>query len=77
MASGWPTAGPYLVGERFSAADLTFAALAARRRSCRRSTACRCPSPTSCPAPMAARVRALREHPAGAFALRMFAEERR
>ncbi len=65
----------YLVGDRFSAADLTFAALAAP---------CVAPPVYGTPLPqpddmhdaMRAAVLRWRAHPAGAFALRMFAEER-
>ena len=66
----------YLVGERFSAADLTFAALAAPLVM-PAEYAVPLPQPGELPAAMGAKVRELREHPAGAFALRMFREERR
>ena len=65
----------YLCGDRFTAADLTFAALSAsvlvppeygvalrNLRFCRRT--------------LAAKVQSFREHPAGAYALRLFREER-
>jgi glutathione S-transferase len=67
---------PYLCGERFGAADLTFAALAAAVVM-PPEYAIPLPQPEELPAPMAATVRELRAHPAGAFALRMFREERR
>ena len=65
----------YLAGDRFSAADLTFAALAAP---------CVAPPVYGTPLPqpadmhdeMRTAVLRWRAHPAGAFALRMFAEER-
>jgi glutathione S-transferase len=65
----------YLAGDRFGAADLTFAALAAP---------CVAPPVYGTPLPqpedmldeMRAAVLRWRAHPAGAFALRMFAEER-
>ena len=65
----------YLVGDRFSAADLAFAALAAP---------CIAPPVYGTPLPqpedmhdeMRVAVLRWRAHPAGAFALRMFAEER-
>jgi len=66
---------PYLCGERFSATDLTFAALAAPL-IVPPDYGVPLPQPDVLPAPMAARVRAWREHPAGAFALRMFRDER-
>jgi glutathione S-transferase len=66
----------FLAGDRFSAADLTFAALSAPLIvPVEYGTAL--PQPDHMPAAMAARVRAWREHPAGRFATRMFAEQRR
>jgi glutathione S-transferase len=67
--------GPFLLGERFSAADLTFAALAA---------AVLVPAEYGSPLPpvealpdaMAREVRRLRHHPAGRFALRLYETER-
>ncbi len=67
---------PYLCGDRFTAADLTFAALAAPMVV---------PPVYGIPLPplevlppdMAAVVRRAREHPAGAYALELFAEHRR
>ena len=47
------------------------------RSCCRRSTARRCHSRTSSRSPSRATSLAFRAHPAGAFALRMFATERR
>jgi glutathione S-transferase len=67
--------GPYLCGERFGAADLTFAALAASVLM-PPEYGVPLPQPQELPAPMAATVEELREHPAGAFALRMYREER-
>jgi len=66
----------YLCGERFSAADLTFAALAAAVLM-PPEYGVPLPLPDELPAPMAETVRELRAHPAGAHALRMFREERR
>jgi glutathione S-transferase len=66
---------PYLCGERFSAADLTFASLAAAVLM-PPEYGVPLPQPEELPAPMAATVRELRAHPAGAHALRMFREER-
>ena len=62
----------YLSGDRFTAADLTFAALSARSSS-HRSMAWRFRSR----ADRSREVRAFREHPAGAYALRLFRELRR
>jgi len=67
---------PYLCGERFSAADLTFASLAAPMLM-PPEYGVPLPQPDELPAAMAATVRELREHPAGAYALKMFREERR
>lgn len=65
----------FLVGDRFTAADLTFAALAAPV-VVPAEYGVPLPQPDELPAPMAAVVRELREHPAGEFALRMFRTER-
>jgi glutathione S-transferase len=67
---------PYLCGERFSAADLTFASLAAPLLM-PPEYGVPLPQPEELPEGMAATVRELRAHPAGAHALRMFREERR
>lgn len=66
---------PYLCGQSFSAADLTFAALAAAVLM-PPEYGVPLPQPDDLPAAMAAKVRELRSHPAGAHALRMFREER-
>ncbi|MEA2195101.1 MAG: glutathione S-transferase [Solirubrobacteraceae bacterium] len=65
----------YLVGERFSAADLAFAALAAPALA-PPVYGTPLPQPPDMHDAMAAAVLRWRAHPAGAFALRMFAEER-
>ena len=67
---------PYLAGERFTAADLTFAALTAAVLV-PPEYGVPLPQPDELPAPMAAVAEELREHPAGRHALRMFREERR
>lgn len=67
---------PYLMGERFSAADLTFSALAAAVLMPPRYGV-PLPQPDELPAAMATVVRELRAHPAGAHALAMFRDERR
>jgi glutathione S-transferase len=67
---------PYLCGERFSAADLTFAALAAAVLM-PPEYGVPLPQPEELPVAMAATVRELRAHPAGEHALRMFRQERR
>ena len=67
---------PYLCGERFTAADLTFAALAAAV-VVPPEYGTPLPQPDELPEPVARDVAAFRAHPAGAFALRMFREHRR
>jgi glutathione S-transferase len=67
---------PYLVGERFTAADLTFSALAAPMIM-PPEYGVPLPTPEELPAKMATTVRELRAHPAGAHALAMFRDERR
>jgi glutathione S-transferase len=66
----------FLVGDRFSAADLTFAALSAPMIM-PPEYGVPLPSPDEVPAGMAEVVRELRVHPAGEFALRMYRQERR
>lgn len=65
----------FLVGERFSAADLTFAALAAPMLL---PVECRAAAPTleAVPAAMREEVLRLRDTEAGRFGLRLFAQER-
>ena len=66
---------PYLCGDRFTAADLTFAALAAAVLM-PPEYGVRLPQPEELPEPMAGAIRGFRAHPAGAYALRMFRDER-
>ena len=65
----------YLAGDAFSAADLAFAALAAAVLLPPRYGV-RLPSPEELPEPFGAEVRALREHPAGRFALGLYDQGR-
>lgn len=65
----------YLCGDRFTAADLTFSALAGAVVM-PLQWSIPLPPPDELPPAAAARVRELREHPAGRHALRMFAAER-
>jgi glutathione S-transferase len=65
----------YLVGDRFSAADLAFAALAAPV-VVPPTYGTPLPQPEDLPEDMAAAVLRWRSHPAGQFALRLFREER-
>ncbi|HVF78372.1 MAG TPA: glutathione S-transferase family protein [Solirubrobacteraceae bacterium] len=67
---------PYLMGDRFSAADLTFSALSAPVLS-PPGYGVPLPEPDELPPAMGAVTRELREHTAGRHALRMFREERR
>jgi glutathione S-transferase len=66
----------YLCGDEFTAADLTFSALAAAVLM-PPGYGVPLPQPHELPAPAAALVTELRERPAGAHALAMFREERR
>jgi glutathione S-transferase len=66
----------FLVGDRFSAADLTFAALSASVLM-PPEYGVPLPSPDELPARMASVVRELRDHPAGQFALALYRRERR
>ena len=67
---------PYLCGERFTAADLTFAALCAPVLM-PPGYGVPLPQPEILAEDTARLVRRAREHPAGAHALRMYAEHRR
>lgn len=67
---------PYLCGDRFTAADLTFASLAAPMLM-PPEYGVPLPQPDELPPTMAATVEEHREHPAGAFALKMYREHRR
>jgi glutathione S-transferase len=68
--------GPYLCGGRFTAADLTFAALSAAVIA-PPEYGVTLPQPDEVSPATAELVRRAREHPAGAYALRLFAEHRR
>jgi glutathione S-transferase len=67
---------PYLCGERFTAADLTFAALSASV-VVPPGYGVALPQPDVLSPRTAALVERVREHPAGRYALRLFAEHRR
>jgi glutathione S-transferase len=67
---------PYLCGQRFTAADLSFAALAASVLM-PRGYGVPLPQPHELPPAAAAVVEELRAHPAGEHALAMFRDERR
>ncbi len=66
----------YLCGERFGAADLTFAALSATVIGPAEYGA-RLPPPDSLPPRTAALIARAREHPAGRYAVDLFADHRR
>jgi len=66
---------PYLCGDRFGAADLTFAALSAPMVGPPQYGVA-LPQPDSLPAPTASLVTRAREHPAGRFAMSVYAEHR-
>ena len=66
---------PYLCGERFSAADLTFAALSSAV-TVPPQYGVPLPQPEILPPATAALVHRARDHPAGRHAMRMFASER-
>jgi glutathione S-transferase len=66
---------PHLCGERFTAADLTFACLAAAV-VVPPEYGVRLPQPEDLPDHIARMVRAFREHPAGAYAMELFRTER-
>jgi glutathione S-transferase len=66
---------PYLLGDRFTAADLAFAALAGPALLPERYGS-PLPPPEATPERYAREVRRLRAHPAGAFAQRMYEQER-
>jgi len=67
---------PYLCGERFTAADLTFAALSAAVLV-PPDYGVRLPQPEELPPALADIIRGLREHPAGRFALALVRDHRR
>jgi glutathione S-transferase len=74
--AGWLADGrPYLCGDAFTAADLTFAALSAAVTA-PPEYGTPLPQPEHAPSEVAGLVRRFREHPAGQFALRMYREER-
>jgi glutathione S-transferase len=66
---------PFLLGERFTAADLTFAALSAAMLL-PGGYGSPLPPPEAMPAPAAQTIRRLRAHPAGVFADRLYRDER-
>jgi glutathione S-transferase len=67
---------PFLCGERFGAADLTFACMSASV-IVPAVYGVRLPQPDLLPPALAALVERAREHPAGRYAMTLFSEERR
>jgi glutathione S-transferase len=65
----------YLTGDRFTAADLTFAALSAAVLV-PPEYGVALPQPERLPQPLADKIRSFRKHSAGEFGLRLFREER-
>ncbi len=68
--------GPYLFGDRFTAADLTFAALSAAV-IVPPQYGVSLPQPDVLPPETAGMVRSFREHPAGVYAMGLFETHRR
>lgn len=66
----------FLLGDRFTAADLTFGALSSSVLI-REQYGSPLPPLEALPPAMTAEIRRLRDHPAGRFAARLYAEERR
>jgi glutathione S-transferase len=67
---------PHLCGDRFGAADLTFACLASAVLV-PPEYGVRLPQPEELPDHIARDIRSMREHPAGAYAMELFRRERR
>lgn len=67
---------PFLTGEHFTAADLTFACMSAAVTA-PEHYGTPLPAIDECPEETASLLRSFRAHPAGQFALRMFLEQRR
>jgi glutathione S-transferase len=76
VVAGWLADGrPFLCGDAFTAADLTFAALSAAVIA-PPNYGTPLPQPDDGPPEVAALVHRFREHPAGEFALRLYREQR-
>ena len=69
--------GPHLVGDRLTAADISFAAMAAPALLPPEGHPADYPDPDELSEPVTAAVHRLREHPAGTYALRLYRDERR
>ena len=68
--------GPHLVGERITAADLSFAAMSAPALMPPEGHPASYPDLSELSPPVAAAMRDLRAHPAGEYALRLYRDER-
>jgi glutathione S-transferase len=75
-AAGRLERGPHLVGDRITAADLSFAAMAAPALMPPEGHPTDYPSLEELSPPVAEAMRALRSHPAGEYALRLYRDER-
>jgi len=67
---------PHLIGDELTVADIAFAAMASPAILPSHGYPARMPSPEEFPESIAATIRDLRAHPAGAFALRLYRDER-
>ena len=75
MAERLSDGRPHLCGDRFTAADVTFACLAAAVLV-PPEYGVPLPQPEELPEQVASDIRGLREHPAGAYAMELFRSER-
>jgi glutathione S-transferase len=66
----------YLLGDRFTVADIAFASMASPAVLPEEGYPVEAPHPEDFPEPVAATLRELRSHPAGQYALRLYREER-
>lgn len=67
---------PHLLGEDLTIADISFAAMASPAVCPSEGYPGRMPQPEDFPEPYAGRIRALRAHPAGEYALKLYREQR-
>lgn len=67
---------PHLLGEDFTVADMSFAAMASPAVCPPEGYPARMPQPDDFPEPYASTIRRLRSHPAGEYALRLYRELR-
>jgi glutathione S-transferase len=74
--AGYLERHPHLTGDQITAADLSFAAMAAPGLMPEEGHPTDYPDLSELTPPVAEAMRGLREHPAGQYALRMYREER-